>query len=106
MLAIRENFLSVLVDRVALLEKGYASLATGAIAEDDLENIGFVAHKLHGTAATLGFAGLGERAIVVETFVNDAAKDDYLPAEFAPALADLIKEGRRILLDAKKTAAG
>jgi HPt (histidine-containing phosphotransfer) domain-containing protein len=73
-------FLSLAESRLALLEAARARLLAGQAPHDALTEIGGLAHKIAGTAATLGYADMGRTAAEVERLVAlGATAPEVLP---------------------------
>lgn len=74
-------------DRLAALETAQARLAKGETPRDAMVEIGGVAHKIAGTASTLGHDRLGFLAAEVERLVALGATQD----EITPTLSGLME---------------
>lgn len=75
-------------ERLDALEDARMRYAEGRAAFDALTEIGGIAHKIAGTAATLGYAEIGHLAAEVERLVALGATG----AEVLPALDPLMEQ--------------
>lgn len=73
-------FRSLARDRLAAIEKAQARLARGESPREAMVEIGGIAHKIAGTASTLGHDRLGLLAAEVERLVAlGGTQDDVTP---------------------------
>lgn len=85
-------FLSLAASRLAALESARARVLAGQAPHDALTEIGGIAHKIAGTAATLGYVAMGRNAAEVERLIAlGATAPDILPEleQLLDALAGL-----------------
>lgn len=88
---VRARFLGELEGRAARVYALRAALDAPATADEALVEIGRIAHKIAGTAATLGFPDLGTAAAAID----EAASRHADPA--APPASALAPEVDRLL---------
>lgn len=88
-------FREMAAERLDLLSTAWVRLDGGRQIPEALADIRSVAHKIGGTAASLGHAELGRTAIEVERLALGGAGRDELQRALRPlisALADLIDD--------------
>jgi len=76
--AIRTRFLTLLDDRLDMLEYYRANVGRTDDDQAPLMGIRDIAHKISGTAGTLGFMDLGNEAATVENAIIDELKQPGL----------------------------
>ncbi|PRX33829.1 Hpt domain-containing protein [Meinhardsimonia xiamenensis] len=87
---IRKRYAEQLREHGARLRPLLDQLVSGRATQDILEEVQFRAHKIHGTAATLGFAELGTRAAECEHETQaQLAAGNVAPAALARVAARL-----------------
>lgn len=69
---IRVKFVDSLPERMDRLLVLSEKLSNGKCKTEDMEELRFIVHKIHGLAGTLGFAALGQNAATLELQVTDA----------------------------------
>lgn len=87
-------FLTLAESRLAALESARARVLSGQSPQDALTEIGGIAHKIAGTAATLGYAALGRNAAEVERMIAlGATAPEILPEleQLLDTLAGLVE---------------
>lgn len=88
-------FRQVAADRLDVLSTAWVRLDSGHHIAEALVDIRSVSHKIAGTAASLGHAGLGQLAEKVEALcMNGSGRDDLQRAlrPLISALAELIDD--------------
>ncbi|SFT01388.1 Hpt domain-containing protein [Sulfitobacter marinus] len=95
---LREKFLAELSQRNASLKDAFSRLTAEDADENAIEDISWIAHKVSGSAATLGFKELGEQAarterLILGTAGSHSADDAALRAEVT-ALIRLMDDPR------------
>ena len=79
-------FRALAAPRLAALESAVRRLNWDATPHDALSDIAATAHKIGGTASTLGFTGMGKSAAAVERLVAAGAPVEDILAELEPLL--------------------
>lgn len=88
-------FRQVAVERLDLLSAAWVRLDTRRQIPEAMVDIRSVAHKIAGTAATLGHARLGELAFEVERICDEGQGRDDVQRALRPlisALAELVED--------------
>jgi HPt (histidine-containing phosphotransfer) domain-containing protein len=97
--SVRRRFLEMLPARVEHLQELSAGIADPAQCETSLTQASFEAHKIAGTAGTLGFPRLGQLAAGAEAAIGQhIVARGRTPAPGLKAMIDeLIAEGARVI---------
>ncbi|NEX48523.1 Hpt domain-containing protein [Pseudotabrizicola algicola] len=102
--AIIPQFLDLTASRQIEIEIERGNLEAGTDPKHAAREIGKIVHKIAGTAASLGFPGLGAQAQTVESLCHQAAAspardlDPALKRHLLRALDDLNQELDRVLV--------
>ena len=96
LLKVRSRFLEQLPEQTAMIRELWAQVQTAPDRPSPiLLDIGRIAHRIAGTAATLGFPDLGRIAATLEDTVNDAhGRPGGIAALTAPVTAMLQEMAR------------
>lgn len=86
---VRVRFLGELIERTRLIDKAYSRMNSEGLAGNAIEEICAVAHKIAGTAGTLGFEQLGMQAAKTEDMIRK--RSDGQAVEDATLRAEIIK---------------
>lgn len=82
-------FRTMAVERLDTLSSAWVRLDSGQNIREAMDDIRNIAHKIAGTAASLGHAGLGHQAAEVERLsIEGAGKSDVMRA-LRPLIAGL-----------------
>lgn len=87
---IREKFVASLPERKERLIVLSGKLTTGQCTAEDMEDLRFIVHKIHGLAGTLGFAALGQNAAALELQVADAIQTGGYTSTMCDGVVQLI----------------
>ncbi len=87
--AAKRLFCRLAAERLDALEDARLRHAQGDAPFDALADIGGIAHKIAGTAATLGYAGIGNLAADVERLVAIRATGGEIIAALDPLMESL-----------------
>ncbi len=79
-------FRALAAPRLAALEAAVRRLETDSTPHEALSDIAATAHKIGGTASTLGFTGMGKNAATVERLIAAGAPVGAVLAELEPLL--------------------
>lgn len=82
-------FRALAAPRLATLEAAIRRLDAGPAPDDALAEIAATAHKIGGTASTLGFTGIGKSAAAVENLIAAGAPVTAILAGLEPLLDSL-----------------
>ena len=97
---VRVRFLEMLSGRLQRLDELHAAIRAGENLMASLTEAGEIAHKLAGTAGTLGFKSLGDIAIEVDVLSQESAKAGRAPDTlFEAKLTSLRDECRAAIAD-------
>lgn len=82
-------FRALAAPRLAALEAAVRRLNRDGAPHDALTEIAATAHKIGGTASTLGFTAMGKSAAAVERLIAAGAPVDDILSELEPLLDSL-----------------
>ncbi|MDR7125909.1 Hpt domain-containing protein [Pseudotabrizicola sp. 4114] len=105
-LALLPQFLDLTASRQNEIDIERGNLEAGEDPLSAAREIGKIAHKIAGTAASFGFGGLGRQSQRIELICNqicslsDATRDEAVKTYLLPALDDLSGEMTKALMSA------
>ena len=92
------QFLDLTASRQIEIDIARGNLEAGDDPLSAMRDIGKIAHKIAGTAASFGFGGLGRQSQRIETIcghictLSDSARAEAVKTFLLPALDDLMRE--------------
>ncbi|GGA17107.1 Hpt domain-containing protein [Neptunicoccus cionae] len=90
LLEIRGKFVNSLPERKERLIALHSKLTAGTCTANDMDELRFIVHKIHGLAGTLGFTTLGSFAASLELEVNATIEKGGYSNTFCDGVVTLI----------------